>query len=150
MFWLTLFAALGCGLNGGVFFAFSSFVMKGLARLPASQGIAAMNSINLVAVTPVFMSLLFGTGLACAVLAVSSMKAGAGYLLAGSVLYILGTIVVTMIFNVPRNNALAALDPNSAGAAAIWLRYVDSWTAWNHVRTLSSAVAAALLTLGLL
>src|SRR5262245_50680485 len=111
LFCLTFVTALGCGLNGGVFFAFSSFVMKGLVRLPASQGIAAMNSMIVTAETPLFMSVLLGTGLACVVLAVCtlfSMKAGAGYLLAGAVLYILGAILVTMIFNVPRNNALAA------------------------------------------
>src|ERR1700704_5249755 len=121
IFLLTLIAALGCGLIGGVFFAFFSFVMKALARLPASQGIAAMNSINVIAVTPLFMTLLFGTAVICAVLAGSALlfwqRSGAGHLLAGSVLYLLGTILVTMMFNVPRNNALAALEPLSAGAA---------------------------------
>jgi uncharacterized membrane protein len=45
-FVLTVVAALGCGLNAGVFFAFSSFVMAALRRLPPAQGIAAMQSIN--------------------------------------------------------------------------------------------------------
>ena len=39
---LTLIAAIGCGLVAGVFFAFSSFVMKALARLQPAQGVAAM------------------------------------------------------------------------------------------------------------
>jgi uncharacterized membrane protein len=51
LFVLTLFAALGCGLVAGVFFAFSTFVMKALARLPAEQGIAAMQAINAAAAT---------------------------------------------------------------------------------------------------
>ena len=42
----TLATTLGCGLNAGVFFAFSTFVMPALKRLPAAQGIAAMQSIN--------------------------------------------------------------------------------------------------------
>ena len=46
LFALTLFAALGCGLIAGVFFAFSTFVMKALARLPSGEGMAAMQSIN--------------------------------------------------------------------------------------------------------
>jgi len=46
IFILTLVSALGCGLIAGVFFAFSAFVMKALARLPPAQGIAAMQSIN--------------------------------------------------------------------------------------------------------
>jgi hypothetical protein len=61
---LTVVAALGCGLNAGVFFAFSSFVMKALVRLQSAQGIAAMQSINLMAVTPAFMAALFGTAVA--------------------------------------------------------------------------------------
>ena len=62
---LTAVTALGCGLNAGVFFAFSSFVMKALARLQPAQVIAAMQSINQMAVTPVFMAALFGTAVAC-------------------------------------------------------------------------------------
>jgi uncharacterized membrane protein len=59
--------ALGCGIVGGVFFAFSSFVMTALGRLPAVEGMAAMRSINRVAVTPLFMAALFGTAAACLV-----------------------------------------------------------------------------------
>ena len=54
---VTLFtAALGTGIVGGIFFAFSSFVMAALARIPAAQGIAAMNSINAVVLNPIFMT----------------------------------------------------------------------------------------------
>jgi uncharacterized membrane protein len=67
--WVTLGTALGCGLCAGVFFAFSAFVMPALGRLPAGQGIAAMQSINKLAVTPAFMTALFGSALACAGLA---------------------------------------------------------------------------------
>ena len=38
---LTLVTALGCGTIAGGIFAFSAFVMKALARLPAADGIAA-------------------------------------------------------------------------------------------------------------
>ena len=118
LFALTLSSALGCGLMAGVFFAFSAFVMKALSRLPAAQGIAAMQSINVAAITPLFMAALFGTAAACVLLAGFSLslwhKPGAVYLLAGSLLYLVGTILVTIVFNVPRNNALAAVTPASA------------------------------------
>ena len=64
LFALTLVTALGCGLNAGVFFAFSTFVMAGLRRLPAPQAIAAMQSINVTRRTPAFMTALLGTGAA--------------------------------------------------------------------------------------
>jgi uncharacterized membrane protein len=69
--------------------------------------------------------------------------------LAGCVLYLVGTIGVTMARNVPLNNRLARLHPQSADAAAYWAKYVTRWTAWNHVRTIAALAAAALLTIAL-
>jgi uncharacterized membrane protein len=150
---LTAATALGCGLNAGVFFAFSSFVMKALARLQPSQGIAAMQSINLAAVTPAFMAALFGTAIACVALAVWALlnwDDGVGrYLLAGSACYVVGTIGLTVAYHVPRNSALAALQPQHAGAAGRWAQYVAGWTRWNHVRAAASLAAAAIFMLGL-
>lgn len=151
---LMLVAALGCGAMGGVFFAFSAFVMRGLGRLPVPQGIAAMQSINVTAVTPPFMLALFGTAAACVVLAVSSGsrwgEPGASAGLAGCLLYLIGTILVTIAFNVPRNDALAAVDPRSAEGARLWADYLRTWTAWNHVRTAAALAAATLITWALL
>jgi uncharacterized membrane protein len=153
LFVLTLVTALGCGLNAGVFFTFSSFVMQALARLPAAQGIAAMQSINERAVTPVFMTALFGTGAACMGLAVWSLflwhEPFAVYLLGGSALYVVGTVGVTMVRNVPLNDRLAALHAEDAGAAGHWDAFVARWTAWNHVRTVAALAAAAALTVAL-
>jgi uncharacterized membrane protein len=153
IFALTLLAVLGCGLNAGIFFAFSCFVMKALARLPTAQGVAAMQSINVVVINPLFMVALFGTALACVGLAVSSVfiwdEPSAVYLLGGSLLYLVGTVAVTIVFNVPRNNALAAVEADTADGADLWPRYVAGWTAWNHVRTTAALAAAALLTIAL-
>lgn len=150
---LTAITALGCGLNSGVFFAFSSFVMKALARLQPAQGIAAMQSINLVAVTPAFMTALFGTAAACVALVVWALvdrdTAFAPWLLAGGAVYLLGAIGLTVAYHVPRNNALAALQPQRAEAAGRWTRYVAGWTRWNHLRAAASLAAAALFTLAL-
>ncbi len=154
LFVLTLLSALGCGLMAGFFFAFSACVMNALARLQAAQGIAAMQSINVVVINPFFMAGFLGTAAACALLAISSLlrwrESGAVYLLAGSLLYLVGTLLVTIVFNVPRNDALAAVDPASAEGASMWADYVGSWMAWNHVRTAASFVAAALLTIALM
>jgi uncharacterized membrane protein len=153
LFVLTLFSALGCGLIAGVFLGFSTFVMKALARLPPAQGIASMQSINVAAVRPAFMTVFMGTAAACAALAVSSLLAwhapGAVLLLLGSLLYLLGGLLVTIVFNVPRNNALAAVDATSTAGADLWRTYVTGWTAWNHVRTVACLAAAALLTIAL-
>lgn len=150
---LTFASALSCGLVAGIFFAFSAFAMKALARLPPAQGIAAMQSINVAVINPLFLVLLLGTAVACLLLAVSSLlrwrEPGAVFLLVGSLLYLVGTILVTGVFNVPRNDALAAVDPASADGTRLWADYVTSWTAWNHVRTAAALLAAASLTIAL-
>lgn len=153
LFILTLVAALGCGLIAGVFFAFSAFVMKALARLPSSQGIAAMQSINVVVLNRWFLGAFFGTGAACALLMIASIlrwqRPDALYLLVGGALYLVGTLLVTIVCNVPRNESLAAVSPEDSRGAQTWARYVPSWTAWNHVRTAAALAAAALLSLAL-
>ena len=149
----TLATALGCGLVAGVFFAFSTFVMPALKRLPPAHGIAAMQSINKLAVTPAFMTALFGTAAAClgmaAWAAISSSGRPAALVLAGAALYIVGTIGVTIACNVPLNNRLATLHPESADAAGRWDEYVTKWIAWNHLRAAASLAAAATLTIAL-
>ena len=151
--WAVLAAALGCGLSAGVFFAFSTFVMPALARLPSAQGIAAMQSINRLAVTPAFMTALFGTALACAGLAAWALagwgQRPAPWILAGSALYLVGAIAVTMTANVPLNNALAAIRPDGTGAAGRWSSYLGRWTAWNHLRAAAAFAAAGLLFVAL-
>ena len=150
---LTIVSALGSGLIGGVFFAFSTFVMKALGRLPAAQGIAGMQSINIVVINPWFLGAFLGVGAVCLGLGVLSLVAwdrpGTGHLLAGSVLYLVGTLGVTMVCNVPRNDALAAADPASSAGAALWAGYLKSWTAWNHVRTVAALSASAVNTIAL-
>jgi uncharacterized membrane protein len=64
-------------------------------------------------------------------------------------LYLVGVIWVTRVFNIPRNDALAAAQSTSAQGAALWSRYVNTWTAWNHVRTATAFVAMASFVMGL-
>lgn len=153
VFALTLVAALGCGLVGGVFFAFSTFVMKALGRVPPETGIGVMQSINVTVLTPWFMGVFFGTGIACALALIHSLyhwgETGTLLRFAGGALYLAGSILVTIVFNVPRNNQLAAVSPEDPDSAERWVSYVSSWTAWNHVRTVASFAAAALFGVAL-
>jgi uncharacterized membrane protein len=149
----TLVAIIGAATSGGVFFAFSTFIMKALDRLPDEQAIAAMQQINKAAPSPWFMTALFGTAAVSIGLAVGALRRlsepFAPYLLIGGALYLVG-IVLTIAYHVPRNNALAVVDPTSPGAAQTWARYVSNWTAWNHVRTLSSLAGAVSFLLALI
>jgi uncharacterized membrane protein len=150
---VAVFAAVGSGLMGGLLFAFSNFVMKALLEQPPASAIRTMQAINLTIVNPLFLAVFLGTALATAILAVTGLlrlsTPGMPLLLAGSALFLLGTFGVTMIFNVPLNNALATQDPSSAAAAQFWLTYVSRWMAWNHVRTVASLAATACLILAI-
>lgn len=152
-FALKLFSALGCGLIAGVFFAFSVFVMSGLARLPAAQGMTAMQSINITVINPLFMTVFMGTTLSCLVLGVTSLlhwnQPGAAFLLAGALLYVVGTFGVTAAFNVPLNDALAGAKPGTAEGAQLWSNYLTVWVLWNHVRTVAALAATAAFILAL-
>ena len=150
---VALLCALGCGLNAGVFFAFSTFVMAGLAQLAPGDGINAMKAINVKAVTPVFMSLLFGTAMLCAIAIVMALVSwgapGAVLALLGAVIYIAGAILVTMLGNVPLNNALMRVASADTAGTALWARYLRDWTRWNHLRTLACTAAMALFIVAL-
>lgn len=148
-----LIAAIGSGLVAGVFFAFSTFVMPALARIEPVQGITAMQSINITAINPLFMLALFETALDCLLLAIlTGLKWGqphSAYLLIGSLLYLIGSIGVTIAFNVPLNDALASVKPDSPESTTLWAKYLTNWTLWNHVRTITGLIAASLFTIAL-
>jgi uncharacterized membrane protein len=153
MFALKLFSVLGCGLIAGVFFAFSTFVMKALARLQPTQGIAAMQSINITVINPSFMLAFLGTAAACFFLTISSLlkwhQPSAIYLFLGSLFYLVGTVGVTIAFNVPLNDALAKVKPDSTDGANLWSSYLTNWTFWNHIRTVSALTATVLFAIAL-
>jgi uncharacterized membrane protein len=149
---VVVVAALGCALVGGVFFAFSGFVMQALARLPAADGMAAMKSVNVTAVRPTLMLLMFGTAAVCVLAAVwasvADVSTGARLLVVGgAAAYVAGCVGVTAAANVPRNNRLDQAEADSAEGLAYWADYQRSWTRWNTVRTVACTAAAVLLSI---
>ena len=140
-------AALGSGLMAGLFFAFSTSVMSALGRISPPAGISAMQSINVTILNPVFFAVFFGTALLSVVLIIGALagwsEMSTAALLAGGALYLAGCMVVTMVFNVPLNNALAASAADRAEGARMWSRYLAEWVPWNHVRTVACLASCA-------
>jgi uncharacterized membrane protein len=150
---LTILGAIDCAAMGGVFLAFSAFVMPALKRLPPADGLSAMQSINVTAVRPALMTGLLGTAVICVVLVVRGAShwgdRHAVLLVAGGAVYLVGVIGLTIAYNVPLNDSLATLDPTAAASLDEWTTYLRNWTAANHVRALAGAVASAALALSL-
>lgn len=142
---LTLVAAIGAGLGGGVFFAFSTFVMDGLGRLPDRQGLAAMQKINDAAPTPAFMVLWLGTAVLALAIGISAVRRWgdptASWQVVGAGLY-LAMMVLSFAYHIPHNDALALLDPSAPGSGEKWRSYLTWWTALNHLRTLACAASS--------
>lgn len=147
---LTAAAALGSAAAGGLFYAFSTFVVRGLDSTGPVDAVTAMRGMNAEANSNApFLFFLLGSALlslAVGVIAVTQIdRPGSWFLVAGAVFGILG-VVVTMLFNVPLNNHLDQID--LADAAAEWQAYFSKWTAWNHVRTATGFLGAILLLIG--
>lgn len=130
---------VGSGITAGIVFAFSNFIMSSLKHVPDAEGMRVMQTINEAVYNPLFM----GGFLATTLLSVGGIVYGvlrseepwALSLIAAGVAYFFGVFLMTGLANVPLNNALKALDPESEAGAAEWKRYLMAWTRWNHLRT---------------
>ena len=145
-------AVIASALISGVFLAFSDFIMKSLAAAHPASGIQSMQLINRKVYGSVFLALLVGMSVAAVVFAVYAFLNISGpaamWIIAGSASYVLGVFIVTMVYNVPMNQRLDAMDHTYTETATYWTQYVSSWTSWNHVRTVASAGSAICFQMG--
>lgn len=152
---LAATAALASAAAAGMMYVFSTFVMRGLDRTGPISAITAMRGINAGANTNApFLLAYFSAALLAIAVGIVALaqfgRPGSGWLLAGAIVGVLGA-VITIAFNVPLNNHLDTVDPTTlttADAAREWQAYLTTWTAWNHVRSATAMVAAALLLIG--
>ncbi|MEM9731163.1 MAG: anthrone oxygenase family protein [Myxococcota bacterium] len=146
MTWLLSSTAVASAVMGGIFFGFSSFIMPALGRIAREEGIHAMQRINIDVYHWSFMGTFFAIPFVSLGLGAYAVyrwgEPWAAYALVGSAVYLVGTFVVTAAGNVPLNEALAVVEPNTKQAAATWSRYLVEWSRWNHVRTAACIVAA--------
>jgi uncharacterized membrane protein len=143
---LTQFAVLAYAALGGVFLAFSDFIMRALARSP--NGAEAMQSINREVFRVVFMTLFLGMVPLSVVLAVIGWASATDPVpfMVAAALYVLGCFAVTAAGNVPLNDRLAGLDAATPQGRDWWTNvYGPRWTRLNTLRTLACFGAAAVL-----
>ena len=156
---LELFSSLAwvmticSGLMAGVYLTFSVVIMRSLAMLDTSQGIAAMNSINREIVKTAFMPLFFGSTIIAALMVVAGIwqwdSAGAEGVLAAGLIYFFGMFVTTATANVPLNNQLDRVEGEGEEARQMWATYLSSWTRWNSIRA-AACTATMIICIALL
>lgn len=131
--YVLLTARTLAGLLAGVFFAYATSVMPALRAMDDDTFLTVMNKINVVIVNPVFLVVFLGAPLAAvAVLAWDRNP----WAIAGAVLALV-TLLVTAVFNIPLNNALADGGTREA--------FENPWMVWNIVRTLTSTACLVCL-----
>ncbi|MDJ0922214.1 MAG: DUF1772 domain-containing protein [Henriciella sp.] len=143
-----LFLGLWSAVIGGVFSAFSEFIMSGLRRTEPAGGIEAMQQINRTVIKTQFVAGILLIPLLSTALALYAMAAFEGsaraLLILAAFVYVPTVFLMTVAGNVPLNNKLDRLDPTSSAAAEFWTDYGRIWTRLNHVRTLGSVLTACL------
>ena len=143
--------AVAAGVSAGMMLVFSSGTMQGLSSLPEAEAVRAMQAINVSVINPLFLGVFIGTGPFLMALSGLDLYGGSPnrYLLAATIVYIVGVFAVTILGNVPLNDRLAAVDTTTM-APGTWDGYAGPWLRYNHTRALAGAVASGLLTLALL
>ena len=152
---LLQLSILAYALVAGVFLAFSDFIMRSLSHTGGTGGVEAMQVINREVFRWIFMALFLGMAAISGFIVIHgafTLSGGPGLLiLSGALIYLLGCFAVTVIFNVPMNEALARMDPALKTTHDYWTQtYLPCWTTWNTVRTIACVLSAALVLCGLI
>ena len=147
---LAVAAPIAGAALGGVYLAFDLAVLPALHRLRTPVGsrgaigdedagdalaAAVMRRINVAIVRPSFLALLFGAP----VLAGAAAIAGPGPFTVAAATAQLAGLGVTLVVNVPRNEALARDEEPGA-----WARFAGPWTRAHRVRSAAASVGALL------
>ena len=146
--YLSLFLAIWSAVIGGVFSAFSEFVMRGLLRAEPAGGIEAMQHINRTVLRTQFVAgilVIAPLSIVIGIYAANALDGAARVALtAAPLVYVPTVFLMTMFGNVPMNNRLERLDHRSIEAADYWQVYGRDWTRLNHLRTFGSVLTAGL------
>lgn len=146
--YFCLFLALWSAVVGGVFSAFSEFIMSALLRAEPAAGIEAMQLINRDVIRTQFVAGILSIAVFSVLFAGYGLAVFEGaartVLVLAAIVYFPAVFGVTIFGNVPMNNRLEALDHTSAEARTYWSEYGRRWTRLNHVRSLASIATAGL------
>ena len=152
---ILVVTATATALMAGLFYGFSCAVNLGLARLSNAEYISAMQSINRAIQNPFFFAAFFGAPIL--LLLSTFLHYGQSmrfrFLLAATVIYLIGTFGVTVFGNVPLNDALDRFNLESASKEETALQranFEGRWNNLNTIRTVSSLLAVIFVVIACL
>jgi len=150
-----LLTAITMGLSTGLFWAYGYSVMNSLALVDDATFVRVMNKINVQILNPWFVFCWVGGpvfgGFALLLARIARDRHALVPTSIAVGLYLLA-MLVTMIANVPLNNALAAIGdhPRPPDLAAARAAFESPWNTWNVVRAVIHTIAFAASCLALL
>lgn len=121
----------------GLYFIFSNTIIPALSN--ADKGADVMVLINKKILNPLFLGCFFSSGVG----SLSLFFLSSGLTSAAGIVFFIGTVAVTVVFNVPLNNKLK--DASKPELSTVWNEYLSKWVIWNHVRTACGVVSGLLL-----
>ena len=141
-------ATMSMGLVAGVFLLYAHTIMPGLRRTDDRTFVTAYQEIDRAIINPWFMTTAFGGALVLTGAAAISNRGTVAmpWILAALILYLIA-VVLTIVVNVPLNDAIkAAGDPARIDVARVRADFDESrWAAWNLVRVATTTTAFAVL-----
>ncbi|MBA4124294.1 MAG: DUF1772 domain-containing protein [Acidobacteria bacterium] len=154
---ILVITATTTALMAGLFYAFSCSVNLGLARLSNAEYISAMQSINRAIQNPIFFAAFFGAPILLPLSVFlhygQPLSARFWFLLAATIIYLIGTFGVTIFGNVPLNNVLDRFNLQSASEEETALQranFEGRWNNLNTIRTVSSTLAIVFVVIACL
>lgn len=145
-------AVLLTGLSAGLFFAWSVSVIPGTQRVTDEVYLQTMQSINRAILNPAFFAVFFGSAVLLSISNIyefHSNKLVFSFFLAASITYLIGTIGVTGLGNVPLNDQLNAMELTrfQQGEISAFRKFYE--TKWNKLHAIRTGFAVLSFLLAL-
>ncbi|OEK06502.1 anthrone oxygenase family protein [Roseivirga misakiensis] len=150
---LSLFGAVVfTGLSAGLFFAWSVSVIPGTQKINSEAYLETMQSINRAILNPVFFMVFFGSLLFLGAASYYQFHVSSSafwFMLIAAATYLIGTLAVTGLGNVPLNDQLESTQLNLLNKVQLEdLRsfYESKWNRFHLIRTICAIASFVFAT----
>jgi len=144
------------GLSAGLFYAWTVSVIPGTKMVKDVTYLETMQSINKAILNPAFFLIFFGSIVLLSIASIyefNTNKLAFGFILGSSITYLVGTIGVTGLGNVPLNDQLEVLKIVEMGSEKIteFRKYYElNWNRLHLIRTIFAVISFILAVLALI
>ena len=146
-------AVILTGLSAGLFYAWSVSVIPGTQKVTDTVYLETMQSINRAILNPAFFLIFFGSIFFLSIGSIyqfNTSKTVFWLMLSSSIFYLVGTVGVTALGNVPLNNELDVMSLGELASDNMqeFRKYFE--TNWNRLHLIRTVFAVASFVLAVL